>query len=34
MQPSDSDMAVYVDKGNPEVDKIIAVMKQWAAEGK
>lgn len=30
----DSDMAVYVDRGNPAVEKNIAVMKQWAAEGK
>ena len=30
----DSDMAVYVGKGNPEVEKNIAVMKQWAVEGK
>ncbi len=26
----DSDMAVYVDKGNPQVEKNIAIMKQWA----
>lgn len=30
----DSDMAVYVGKGNPEVQKNIALMKRWAAEGK
>jgi arylsulfatase A-like enzyme len=28
----DSDMAVYVGKGNPEVEKNIAIMKQWATE--
>lgn len=26
----DSDMAVYVGKGNPDVEKNIAIMKQWA----
>ncbi|MBL9151670.1 MAG: sulfatase [Verrucomicrobiales bacterium] len=30
----DSDMKVYVGKGNPEVEKNIALMKQWAAEGR
>jgi arylsulfatase A-like enzyme len=30
----DSDMAVYVGKGNPLVEKNIATMKQWASEGK
>jgi arylsulfatase A-like enzyme len=30
----DSDMAVYLGKGNPVVEKNIALMKQWAAEGK
>jgi arylsulfatase A-like enzyme len=30
----DSDMAVYVGNGNPEVEKNIALMKKWAAEGK
>jgi arylsulfatase A-like enzyme len=30
----DSDMAVYVGKGNPNVEKNIALMKQWAKEGK
>ena len=31
----DSDMAVYLGrKGNPEVEKNIALMKQWAKEGK
>ncbi len=30
----DSDMAVYLGKGNPAVEKNIALMKQWAAEGK
>jgi arylsulfatase A-like enzyme len=30
----DSDMAVYVGRGNPAVEKNIALMKQWAAEGK
>ncbi len=30
----DSDMAVYVGKGNPNVEQNIARMKQWAAEGK
>lgn len=29
-----SDMAAYVGKGNPEVEKNIAIMKQWAKEGK
>jgi len=31
---SDSDMRVYVGQGNPVVEKNIALMKQWAAEGK
>ena len=30
----DSDMAVYVGKGKPVVERNIALMKQWAAEGK
>lgn len=30
----DSDMAEYLKKPNPEVAKNIALMKQWAAEGK
>jgi arylsulfatase A-like enzyme len=30
----DSDMAEYLGKGNPAVEKNIALMKQWAAEGK
>jgi arylsulfatase A-like enzyme len=30
----DSDMAVYVGRGNPAVEKNIALMKKWAAEGK
>lgn len=30
----DSDMAVYVGKGNPAVEKNIKQMKQWAKEGK
>ncbi|MFM2132349.1 MAG: hypothetical protein RL646_1552, partial [Verrucomicrobiota bacterium] len=30
----DSDMKVYVAKGNPEVERNIAQMKKWAAEGK
>ncbi len=30
----DSDMAVYLGKGNPAVEKNIQQMKQWAAEGK
>lgn len=30
----DSDMAVYLGKGNPEVEKNIQIMKQWAKEGK
>ena len=30
----DSDMAVYVGKGNAEVEKNIALMKRWAKEGK
>jgi arylsulfatase A-like enzyme len=30
----DSDMAVYLGRGNPAVEKNIALMKQWAAEGK
>ncbi len=30
----DSDMAAYLGKGNPEVEKNIALMKQWAKEGK
>lgn len=30
----DSDMAAYLGKGNPAVEKNIALMKKWAAEGK
>lgn len=30
----DSDMAVYVGKGNPAVESNIALMKKWATEGK
>jgi arylsulfatase A-like enzyme len=30
----DSDMKVYLGRGNPEVEKNIAQMKKWAAEGK
>jgi arylsulfatase A-like enzyme len=30
----DSDMVDYLGKGNPEVEKNIATMKQWAKEGK
>ncbi len=30
----DSDMAVYLGKGNPAVEKNIRLMKQWAAAGK
>lgn len=30
----DSDMKVYLGKGNPAVEKNIALMKRWAAEGK
>ena len=30
----DSDMAAYLGKGNPEVEKNIATMKKWAKEGK
>jgi hypothetical protein len=30
----DSDMAVYLGKGNPVVQQNIALMKKWAAEGK
>lgn len=30
----DSDMQEYLGKGNPEVEKNIALMKQWAKEGK
>jgi arylsulfatase A-like enzyme len=30
----DSDMKEYLGKGNPEVEKNIATMKQWAAEGR
>jgi arylsulfatase A-like enzyme len=30
----DSDMAVYLEKGNPNVEKNIALMKKWAMEGK
>ncbi len=30
----DSDMQEYLGKGNPEVEKNIALMKQWAREGR
>jgi hypothetical protein len=30
----DSDMKEYLKKGNPAVEKNIALMKQWAKEGK
>jgi hypothetical protein len=30
----DSDMAEYLRKENPEVVRNIALMKQWAREGK
>lgn len=30
----DSDMAVYLEKPNPEVERNIALMKKWAKEGK
>ena len=30
----DSDMAEYLKKDSPEVVKNIAIMKQWAKEGK
>lgn len=30
----DSDMVEYLGKGNPEVERNIALMKKWAAEGK
>jgi hypothetical protein len=30
----DSNMAVYVGKGNPAVKRNIELMKKWAAEGK
>jgi arylsulfatase A-like enzyme len=30
----DSDMAVYVGRGNPTVEQNIALMRRWAAEGK
>ncbi len=30
----DSDMAVYLGRGNPAVEKNIALMKKWTAEGK
>jgi hypothetical protein len=30
----DIDMKVYVGKGNPTVEKNIALMKQWAKDGK
>jgi hypothetical protein len=30
----DSDMAVYVGKGNPVIRKNIELMKRWAKEGK
>jgi len=33
-QMYDSDMKVYLGRGNPIVEKNIAVMKKWAAEGK
>ena len=30
----DSDMVAYLGKGNPDVEKNIALMKKWAQEGK
>ncbi|HUP79399.1 MAG TPA: sulfatase, partial [Pirellula sp.] len=30
----DSDMKVYLGKGNPEVEKNIAQMKRWAKESR
>ena len=30
----DSDMASYLGRGNPEVEKNIALMKRWRQEGK
>jgi hypothetical protein len=30
----DSDMKVYVGNGNPQVEKNISLMKQWAREGR
>jgi hypothetical protein len=30
----DSDMRVYVGNGNAEVERNIATMKRWAAEGR
>jgi hypothetical protein len=30
----DSDTKVYLGKGDPEVEKNMAIMKQWAREGK
>ena len=30
----DSDMAAYIGKGRPDIEKNIAIMKAWAAEGK
>ena len=30
----DSDMAVYLGRGNPVVQRNIELMKKWAAEGK
>ena len=30
----DSDMKAYLGKGNPETERNIALMKQWAKEGK
>jgi hypothetical protein len=30
----DSEMRVYVGDGNPEVERNIATMKRWAAEGR
>jgi len=30
----DSDMAAYIGTGNPEVERNIGIMKQWAKEGK
>ena len=30
----DSDMAAYLGKGNPAIEKNIALMKQWAKEKK
>jgi hypothetical protein len=33
-QMYDSDMVLYLGNGNPAIEKNIALMKQWAKEGK